>query len=216
MLLEQLDRAAESFVFPGPPNLHYRTAAMRLSAFGGRGRWLVTFEDVAYSRREGLFIDTVSAFGSERDNPGHAGSEIVLFSVPGKELVTDDLALSESVQGPEVVVALRGAQRSLQLRPAPKSPEDVLLLAVAQYRAELFLTPDELLAKAECPPIPLLFQTDRWQHPDPIEGDAPSSFECFQTLARAIDEGDASLFSCPEELVNTDWSRWDDTGFRRS
>jgi hypothetical protein len=51
-------------------------------------------------------------------------------------------------------------------------------------------------------------QLEDWCHPDIADNEMPSKNICFQNLVCAISANNASLYNCPEDMINTHWSNW--------
>src|SRR5260370_13087230 len=79
-ILKDLDKHAAEFNFPVLDNAYVEFAAARLSAFQGAKDWLIVFEVLGFSTKEGEFVDDLYAFGSCIEREGFVGEEIPLTS----------------------------------------------------------------------------------------------------------------------------------------
>src|SRR5207249_3693748 len=62
------------------------------------------------------------------------------------------------------------------------------------------------------PELPLLVQTNNWDHPHLFEGELPSSCESFKQIARVLANQDRTLWTFDEQDGNVHWRNWPVSG----
>jgi hypothetical protein len=221
-VLQQLDASAEAFTLPGIPNEYLAQAAQRLTVFRGDDEWLLVFQIVGWSKREDAFENLVTAYGNKVEDPGSIKlAEPVVTGPGGKSPWAEDGNFLLDVEHLEFEI--RGRSHTLEptaedLRAAGvdddtmPAPARVIRLIAHKFHDELFLSHAELLEACERADAKLdvFLEVDGWVQPDLVEGEKPSEMPCLQSLAEAVEAGDASRFSCPKSDWNTHWSGLDD------
>lgn len=200
-ILEQLDGSAGSFEFPVLDNPLLPTVSSRLVAFRSDADWLITFQTVTWEPPNGLVIGLLYAYGGEVSRPGVVDSMNPLAPVGGGTFNGPDGRPDLDPHDCEVDV--RGVRRTLRLSRddyvgagvepdgVEPSPLVVLRYLAATEPDSLLWTDDEILAKA-APGRGLqrFRQLDRWDHPDIIGDEKPSSSGSLAGLASALAAGD--------------------------
>jgi hypothetical protein len=217
-ILEQLDRSAELFMFPGLPNEYFALARQRLTAFRSEDEWLLVFEVVGWGIKQAAFENLITAFGNQLETPGGMQKSVVVVTGPGgaspwdeQEKFTLDLA--------DLAVAIRGHEHRLRASDADlraagiddesmPAPAKVIRLLAHEFRDEPFLSDEELLEACGRANSGLerFLQLDGWRIPDLLESEKPSDVECLRSLADALASGDAGRYTCPEAEWNTHWA----------
>jgi hypothetical protein len=217
-ILEQLDRSAELFMFPGLPNEYFAIARQRLTAFRSDDEWLLVFEVVGWGIKQAAFENLVTAFGNRLEQPGGIQKDVIVVTGPGGESPFDEhdeLRLDLH----DLHVAIRG--HAHRLRPseadlraagvddeAMPAPARAIRLLAHTYPDEVLLSDDELLEACGRAGSGLerLLQLDGWRAPNLLESEKPSDVECLRSLAEAVAAGAADRYSCPEADWNTHWA----------
>lgn len=237
-ILEILDRAAESFVFPMLDNGYIYPAAARLSCFRNGTGWAFVFETFGYSPRAGIPDLCVTSIGE-----GLVENEVAQgFATPEAfdtfraqnaywrqdyfhPLVMEDVidwdhgeALLPGIDW----LTLRGEKVAAPdlplltaLEEAGRIGEPLGVANVARGVAESNL--EEILATLQerRTRIPsdwdCLITLDDWRHPNVVDPESPpSASKTMQALADVVSSRDAKLYSA--ETPNTHWSNWPDGG----
>jgi len=211
-ILAQLDEAAKPYGDYGFPMLdhgYYYPVDQRLHAFRDTQRWALIFETLGYNPRAGDLIDVIQKFGNCVGKPGYDNDDFLGRIDNAQEL--DEIALSDRDWHRASGVSIRG--RVIPI-PAEARPDmelwDLLRMVVPEDR-ELFLATEEELRARVPSDLPRLLMLDEWNHPDILSGEKPSESGTFQQLARALVEGDPTLYA-PRLAPNTHWSNWPEGG----
>ena len=222
-ILEDLDKHAAEFNFPVLDNAYVEFAATRLSAFRGTKDWLIVFEVLGFSTREGEFVDDIYAYGSCIEKQGFASEEIPVTSVPQhplfnpetNEWIADWSRWSVSIGGEEMSFAptreeYAGAGIVIDHGPGPGTLREIELLRFLIHRLgkDRFFMSDQTLKShfPMCKELSKFVQTTRWQHPDIADEEKPSKNISIRSLVEAFAQGDTSLFE--QGHPNTDWKFW--------
>lgn len=88
-------------------------------------------------------------------------------------------------------------------------PVHFFRMIALQQPSLLWSSETEILARCgkQNSDLRLFLELSEWQHPDIIEMEMPSDSITFQTLAKAIEARDPSLYVCSAEACNTRWDR---------
>ena len=217
-VLEQLDRAAELFMFPGLPNEYFELALQRLTAFRSDEEWLLVFEVVGWGIKQAAFENLVTAFGNRLETPGGMQKSVVVVTGPdgaspwgaGDEFTLDLDDFTVEIRGHRHHVRpseadLKAAGVDDASMPAPAR---VIRLLAHEYPDELVLTDDELLEACGRAGSGLkrFLRPEGWRIPNLLESEKPSDVDCLRSLADAVASGDAGRYVCPEEDWNTHWA----------
>ncbi len=218
-ILEQLDNYAKEYDFPMLNNAYFLNADVRLTAFRGSSEWLLVFQEILLSEQHG-FVNSVSTYGNRVSNPGTQQAIPALSAPPNHSIWDGDRQFLLDQFDFEVVVGdnIRHFTPSREdYRRAGVDVDSDMPVPAQVLRLVAHLAPDDLFTADEkllelCGRIDAdvekFMQLEDWHHPDIADDELPSGSECFQTLALAIARDDKSLYSCPENNVNTHWSNW--------
>jgi hypothetical protein len=225
-ILEDIDKHALEFNFPVLDNAYVEFAAARLSAFRGIQDWLICFEVLGFSTREGAFVDDLYAYGSCIDKGGYfsehtplnSAEEHPFFDGETNACIADWSNWSAKVNGRVMSFSPTRdeyAQAGIVINrgPGPGSLKEVELMRFLIYRlgAERLLLSDQALLSGfpRCRGLSRLLQTTQWQHPDVADGEKPSNNGSIRSLVTALDQRDPSLFV--RGRPNTHWKFWAQT-----
>lgn len=211
-ILQQLDRSAAEFRFPGFNNMNYHLGAARLSAFRNSRQWALIVEEVCWWPGAGGIVQNLSAFGNglkaeELAFPGQSGWQPGQIYWPFSSV---ECGFDEDGELSYGQVKVRGEAVSLEAKdPPPEVPERgfaILVQLVELDRNRLLCTHQELrrIVPAE---LELLVQLDQWQHPDVYLGELPGQNESFRNLAEVLASGELSRWR-PPARPNVDWRLW--------
>lgn len=206
-VLEQLDAAADEFLFPDLGHGYYYAVDARLHGYRDAGQWALIVETVGYSPRAGNLIDVLHVFGSclTSGEPGFDNGDFL-----------DRVDNWDEIEHPDEPETYRGGPvvlRGQKIAVAAKSGEDlvdVLRRLVPRHR-ELLLAEEGELRRRIRVDIPEVLRLDQWNHPDLAGGSRPSQSETFCQIADVLTTGDLGLYS-PRLQPNTHWSNWPDSG----
>lgn len=222
-ILDDLDKHASEFNFPVLDNAYVEFGAARLTALRGAEDWLIVFEVLGFSKREGEFVVDLYAFGSCVEREGFIGEEIPIASSHGLPLF--DPETNQCIAdwshwaiklGNEVVSFsptredYAKAGIAIERDRGPGTLSEIELLRFLVYRIgkeRLFMSDAFLLARfPRCMKVSTFVQTTQWQHPDVAGGEKPSENVSISSLVQSLLRGDPSLFN--QGLPNTDWKSW--------
>ena len=222
-ILDDLDKHATEFNFPVLDNAYVEFAAARLSAFRSAEDWLIVFEVLGFSTREGTFVDDLYAYGSCVAKEGFADEEVPLAPLPQQplfdaetnECIADWSRWAVSVGGEKMSFApARGeyaeAGITINRNPGAGSLSEIDLLRFLVHRLgknRLFLRDQTLLNHfPTCKGLSKFIQTTSWQHPDVAGEESPSHNISVRSLVEALAQREPSLFE--PGRPNTDWKFW--------
>jgi hypothetical protein len=205
-VLEQLDEAAEMFLFPQLDHGFYYAVDARLHGYHDAGRWALVLEAVGYSPRARNLIDVLHVVGNclTQGEPGFDNGDF-LDRVDNWDDVED--GEPEIYRGGPIVV--RGQAISVTAEPGEEMI-DVLRRLVPEHR-ELLLANDVELRRRIPADLPEVLRLDQWHHPILGDGVRPSESETFHQIADVLTTGDVARYA-PSKPPNTHWSNWPDSG----
>lgn len=223
-VLRRLDKHALEFNFPVFNNAYVEYAAARLTAFRGSGQWLIAFEVLGFSTREGTFVNDLYGYGSCLEKEGIIAANSVLSPTQAYPLFDPETtaciaswsAWEVQLDGQTISFSpsraeYRDAKIEVPVEPGPGSLKEIQLLrfALAKLGArKLFMRDQEILSHfPNCPAtLPVLIQTIEWQHPDVAGREKPSENVSIRSLLDAIKTGDPARFQ--RGHPNTGWQYW--------
>lgn len=227
-ILEQLDNAADEYVFPMLDNGYVYPADVRLTVYRNSQDWLMIIEVLgAYTPRTcgcDSFQNCLHLFGSTlHRKPGPANVDFLhpIDSLQADPLFDDEYewylraeARSLGIRGSVIVfdpspeaLALKGIEL---LNPPKVDPPAILRSLLPEHREELLASDDELAARNP-KQLACWFRLNEWYHPDLADDELPSESETFQMISRVIETGDTSLYT-PTHPPNTHWKNWPEGG----
>jgi hypothetical protein len=229
-ILGQLDRCAAAFTFPVLDNGYVYPADVRMSLYRDEARWAMVIEVLGYNVHMGGVegIDNcLYCFGNCLGRkPGLSPEDTLrpVTNVEGPEGPEGPVFGEHDAVHPQATaLSLRGRRveiprdpehyrrRGIELEAPPRLRGFELLRALLpEQREELLASEQELRARVPRD-LPLLLRLDEWKHPDLSDGDTPGEAKAFQLLARALEEGDATLYRTKSK-PNTHWKNWPDAG----
>lgn len=213
-ILQQLDRCAEQFRFPGFNNMNYHLGTARISAFRSSGSWVILLEEICWWPASEGIVRNLYAFGNCLDEkalafPGQPAWQQGMVYWPDSPI---ECAFDEC--GELSITHLRIRGQSVNICPedialVPEVPERgfaVMVHLLDAYREQLLCTPEELrrIVPVE---LEMLVRLDQWCHPDVYLGELPSQNESFRNLAESLASGDLSRLR-PAVQPNVDWRLW--------
>lgn len=219
-VIEQLDEEAKSYDFPMLNNLYFANADIRLKVFRSPSEWLLIFEELSFCRNPPDFIDGISVYGNQVDNPGSLCAVPVIKDQKGSSLWNEDGDFLLDRWSFEVEIGGKLLSFSLTEEDYRKAgidtsaeddyPAQILRYLSFLYSDDLFQSDSFLLKQCgkNTSGLTKLIQLDDWYHPDIADDELPSQTETFQKLAEAIVSGDSSLYLVVDEEPNTHWSNW--------
>jgi Family of unknown function (DUF7003) len=206
-VLEQLDAAAEEFLFPDLGHGYYYAVDARLHGYRDAGQWALIVETVGYSPRAGNLIDVLHVFANclTSGEPGFDNGDFL-----------DRVDNWDEIEDPDEPETYRGGPvvlRGQKIAVAAKSGEDMVdvLRRLVPRRRELLLADERELRRRIRVDIPEVLRLDQWNHPDLAGGSRPSQSETFRQIADVLTTGDLRLYT-PRLQPNTHWSNWPDSG----
>ncbi|MGC4859541.1 DUF7003 family protein [Micromonospora sp. DT41] len=205
-ILDQLDTAAEEFMFPDLGHGYNYAVDARLHAYRDAQRWALIVETLGYSPRAGNLIDIVHVFGNclTEGEPGY-GNDDFLSRVDNWDEI-EDVDEPEIYNGSSIVV--RGQRITVAAEPGEELV-DVLRRLVPDHR-ELLLADEVELRRRIPADLPEIVRLDLWHHPDPLQA-PPSESTTFRQLAEVLATGDVTRYA-PDLPPNTHWSNWPESG----
>ncbi|AEB44482.1 DUF7003 family protein [Micromonospora maris] len=206
-VLEQLDAAAEEFLFPDLGHGYYYAVDARLHGYRDAGRWALIVETVGYSPRAGNLIDVLHVFGNclTSGEPGYGNGDFHERVDNWNQI--EDPDEPETYRGGPVVV--RGRTIAVAAEPG-EDLVNVLRQLVPRHR-ELLLADEGELRRRIPVDLPEVLRLDQWNHPDLVSGLRPSDSETFHQIADVLATGDLSRYA-PSLPPNTHWSNWPESG----
>lgn len=221
-MIRQMDEYAKEYLFPMPDNAAQYNAGMRLSAFRSEEEWLIVFEMLNYVKsRE--FLNECYAFGNRLARPGLQPQAVtVLEAVAGQPFWDSSGSFILNMEA--FTLKVKGAMRQVTILPqdwqaagirkeslAP-APAKLLRLMAALYQKELFEDTASLLRLCgrEESNLALFLQLSGWEHPDLADDELPGDSRALCSLAAALVAGNAGLYHCLPEWINSHWSNWPD------
>lgn len=224
-IMKEFDESAKKGRFPYlSTDEHSAFAKARLTAFRSNREWLVAFEILSYIGAVDEFTNILYSYGNRvKTHLTWVGglSLIQKVEVNNENGVPDLFNFEFSIYGEHRSFAplpqdyaWAGMDLNQPISGDPVFDRKVQILRfLAQILSpdELFLSRQQILERINRPEdLPVFLRSYGWDHPDPTSGDMPSDSKCLQSLARALARNQPALYLCPEELVNTHWSRWRD------
>jgi hypothetical protein len=227
-ILQQLDEAAQEFVFPMLDNGYIYPADVRMSIYRDDTRWLMIIEalGIGNQRTSGTdsFCNCLHLFGNAlHRKPGTDNSDFLypIESLPDDLLFADEYewevrreARALGIRGQRITLDLSASaleKKGIALQNPPEiDPVAVLRSLLPEYR-DLLLASEAELAVRNPHLLPLWLRLDEWHHPDLADEEMPSESETFQMLAAAIATGDRKCYA-PTKPPNTDWRNWPEGG----
>lgn len=221
-ILKILDEAAEDFEFPMRDNMSYYPSTINMNVFLYNDNWLIVFQELSYSLKDKIFVNTLFGYGSALEYNGvqdeiEVIKEVDDFSFFSEEtgafqidLMRFDVEINQSLESfsfskDDYVEA------DIDIKDV-KTPREAIFLRMISISksSSLFLTKEEL-GKYFTIDVDLLdfLEIENWQHPDIGNDELPSDILCFKNLAEAIEKKDVTFYNCSEELFNTHWSNWE-------
>jgi len=223
-ILGQLDRCAAAFTFPVLDNGYVYPADVRMTLYRDEARWAIVIEVLGYNVHMGGIegIDNcLYCFGNCLGRkPGLSPEDTLRPVTDGQGPVFgEDDAVSPKAQA----LSLRGRRVEI-----PRDPEhyrhrgielehpdrlrgfELLRGLLPEHREALLASEEELRARVPRD-LPQLLRLDEWKHPDLSDGETPGESKAFQLLARALEEGDATVYRTKSK-PNTHWKHWPDAG----
>ncbi|MEV6694927.1 hypothetical protein AB0M35_25965 [Micromonospora sp. NPDC051196] len=206
-VLEQLDAAAEEFLFPDLGHGYYYAVDARLHGYRDAGQWALIVETVGYSPRAGNLIDVLHVFGDclTSGEPGYGNGDFHERVDNWNQI--EDPDEPETYRGGPVVV--RGQTIAVAAEPG-EDLVNVLRQLVPRHR-ELLLADEGELRRRIPVDLPEVLRLDQWNHPDLVSGLRPSESETFHQIADVLATGDLSRYA-PSLPPNTHWSKWPESG----
>ncbi|RUL90254.1 hypothetical protein [Verrucosispora sp. FIM060022] len=206
-VLEQLDAAAEEFLFPDLGHGYYYAVDARLHGYRDAGRWALIVETVGYSPRAGNLIDVLHVFGDclASGEPGYGNGDFHERVDNWNQI--EDPDEPETYRGGPVVI--RGRTIAVAAEPG-EDLVNVLRQLVPRHR-ELLLADERELRRRIPVDLPEVLRLDQWNHPDLVSGLRPSESETFHQIADVLATGDLSRYA-PSLPPNTHWSNWPESG----
>ncbi|MEW2477613.1 hypothetical protein AB0875_27935 [Micromonospora gifhornensis] len=206
-VLEQLDAAAEEFLFPDLGHGYYYAVDARLHGYRDAGRWALIVETVGYSPRAGNLIDALHVFGNclTSGEPGYGNGDFHERVDNWNQI--EDPDEPETYRGGPVVI--RGRTIAVAAEPG-EDLVNVLRQLVPRHR-ELLLADEGELRRRIPVDLPEVLRLDQWNHPDLVSGLRPSDSETFHQIADVLATGDLSRYA-PSLPPNTHWSNWPESG----
>jgi hypothetical protein len=223
-ILQDFDKHASEFNFPMFDNAYVEYAAARLSAFQGVRDWLIVFEVLGFSTREGEFVDDVYAYGSScTGNQGFIAAEIPLSSSPDLPLfdaetngcIADWSRWSIKLGDQEMSFSpsredYSRAGIALDRAPGRATLREIELLRFLVHslgKDRFFMRDARLLSHfPKCKDLKKFVQTTEWKHPDIANEERLSENIPIRTLVEALVNRNPSLFK--QGIPNTHWSCW--------
>jgi hypothetical protein len=224
LALQYLDKHASEFNFPAFDNAYVEMAAARLTAFRDVENWVIAFEVLGFSNRQGIFADDVYAFGSRLGQEGFISSTPVMSQSPSNPM-TDPLTDAWIADWEHWSVLVKG--KCYEFSPSrgeyisqgievpsmggPGSLREGHVMRFFIYREsarDLFMEETELRHELQLSSDMTVFvQTEEWQHPDVAGGEKPSDSISIKSLLVALDVNSPADFQ--RGRPNTNWKLWD-------
>lgn len=219
-IIAQMDQYAKDYLFPMPDNASQYNAGMRLSAFHDKDEWLIVFEMLNYIKgRE--FLNEIYAFGNRLVCPGLQPWAVTVLE-PREEQPFWDCYGSFILNLEAFALKVKGKTRQVTtlpedwqaagIREDSPAPAPAKLLRLMAYQEKLFEDTVSLLRLCgrEESGLSLLLQLPGWEHPNLADDELPGSSRSLRSLAEALAAGDAELYQCLPEWINSHWSCWPD------
>jgi hypothetical protein len=207
-ILDQLDSAAQNFVFPDLGHGYFYAVDARLHAYRDAQRWALIVEAVGYSPRAGNLTDVLYVFGNclTEGEPGLDNGDF-LDRVDNWDDI-EDADQPEMYSGGQIL--LRGRPITVSAEPGEELI-DVLRRLVPGHR-DLLLADEAELRRRIPPDLPEIMRLDEWHHPGPADGDMlPSRSSTLRQIADVLTTGDPGRYT-PDAPPNTHWSNWPESG----
>ncbi len=222
-ILQQLDRSIEDYTFPIFNNPNFPLAAMRIVCFKDEEEWLILFDRIVFGISEGIFLNMISAFGSNIDKPGLQSSKEFIEEVPGMPIWDNELNYVLNEADFEIIINEKKRKFSFTendyersgVIKFPKMNKGLRLLRLLTYKCgdDIYMSPSTLLKRIDHRNMPGFLIVDEWNHPDVYEPvrEMPGKNSCFQSLAKAMAYNDRDMYDCKQDK-NSHWYDWDETG----
>lgn len=221
--MRNLDKHASEFNFPVLDNAYVQMAAARMTAFRSVQNWLVAFEVLGFSERQGIFADDLYAFGSCLEREGFISSTSVMIPLPDHPLIdpyteawiADWQHWFIDVRGETYEFApsrneyiSQGIDVPIEGGPGSLSEEKIMHFFIHKEGAhKLFMRDFELREELRLDSEMSIFvQTEQWQHPDVAGEEKPSNNIAIRSLLVALASNSPADFQ--RGNPNTDWHHW--------
>jgi len=206
-VLDQLDAAAEEFLFPDLGHGYYYAVDARLHGYSDSGRWALIVETVGYSPRAGNLTDVLHVFGDclTTGKPGYDNGDF-LDRVDNWDNI-EDPDQPEIYSGGPIVVR----SQAITVPAVPGEELFHVLRRLVPHHRDLLLA-DEVELRRRIPiDIPELLRLEQWHHPDLVNELRPSQSDTFRQIADVLTTGETGRYA-PSKPPNTHWSNWPDSG----
>lgn len=221
-ILTTLDDGANHYEFPMLDNIYFYYGAAKMSAFRSAEEWLIVFQEISFSIRDGKFVNVITAFGNKIGKNGIISIEKIITESSEDQMFDDE---GNFLLNPiHFKVKIKGIEREFNLsaedytnigialndKQMPNEAKIIRFL-ISAIPDELYFTTNELLkicGREHCN-LEEFITLDDWSHPDLINDEKPSEIPCFQSFAEALEKNDRTLYQCPKEDYNTHWSNWE-------
>ena len=221
-ILGVLDKGAYHYDFPMLDNIYFYLGGAKIISFRSVNEWLIAFQEISFSIRDGKFSNAITAFGNNIEKNGIISIEkIIAESLKDKMFDEEGNFLLDPLQ---FKVNIKGIEREFipteddYKKIGITSNDDIMPNEAKIIRYLMSVIPNELLFSAvdllkicgrEKSNLEVFITLDDWSHPDLVNDEKPSEIPCFQSLAEALEKNDRALYKCLKEEYNTHWSNWE-------
>lgn len=204
-ILDQLDAAAEDFLFPDLGHPYSYLIDARLHAFADEHRWALVVESVGYNPRAGNVLDVLHFFGNcLSGDPGFQNGDFLDRIDNIRDVLADDEPFGV-VSGDLVI---RGQRVTIDV--TPHEPEEGFFRRLTPAHRDLLLADEQELRSRIPDDIPEILRLDEWCQPKLFDT-PPSQSEAYRLLAEVLTTGDPARYR-PTEEPTTHWSHWPESG----
>jgi hypothetical protein len=154
-ILQQLDDYATEYDFPMLNNIYFLNADIRLTVFKNDSEWLMIFEEIAFDIKQKSFINSVSAYGNQIEQPGTQTAVDIISEIPRKLMWDEDGNFTINLYDFEVIInneikhfALSSNDYHLagiDTESKMEKPAKILRLLTFIYPNQFFLSEEQLL-----------------------------------------------------------------------
>jgi len=225
-ILDQLDKAANDFIFPMLDNGYYYHGDQKMTLFGDRSRWAILIEVIQFDNHsydiEG--IENITAVFGNCLTSGNGNDSFYRFA----QNTNTETFLDDEDEGPFLnpdakTIFIRNTEvqvvqdrqhyiaKGIDLEHDGRiRPWEFMRGLVPEYSSMFWVTREEI-SKSIPLDLPIIMTLSNWHHPDLALDEKPSNTQTFQQIADMLITGDSFLYN-PSEEHNTHWSFWPEGG----
>ncbi len=219
-LLKELD----AFVsLPVLDHGYLATSGSRITLFGDRKRWAITFEKCGYANRSQNVQIWIDTYGNCLTNECHTN----FITIIEQEEIEKICTFGETILPEENFIVVRSAKLEIQHNPVCykkekielANPPEIDIVEMVRYlndkNPDLFYATETERRTGLPADLPLIMVIDQWHQPDFNGEESDTTFsdhETFQQIAAVLALGDPKKWKPRKREFNNDWRNWPKAG----